>query len=273
MALEFNFMQTGVEDWTETNWHRVAVMLNGASAILKGDGSEFAVIQNTPAAQNVIVGTGQGWINGVHVRNPSPLTITVGAADGTYDRYDYVVLEANWSTHAVTAKVIAGTAAASPVPPTLTQTDGVLWQFPLALLLVPHGTSSIVTADITDERVYLFGTDFNVLFDGGGAVNATGLRGYCCVPFDCTIEEWIAIGNPSGSATFDIKKATYANFPTTTSICGSAKPAISSAQKARSTTLTGWTTAIDAGDILEFYLDSCTSMRLILLVLLVRLRR
>jgi len=44
------------------------------------------------------------------------------------------------------------------------------------------------------------------------------------------------------------------------SIAGTAKPTLSSVQKNRTTTLTGWTTAITAGDILEFNVDSVATV-------------
>jgi hypothetical protein len=72
------------------------------------------------------------------------------------------------------------------------------------------------------------------------------------VPFNCTIDRWTLTAIQSGSITVDIKKSTYSNFPTTTSITGSATPALSSAQKNQSSTLTGWTTSLSAGDILQF---------------------
>jgi hypothetical protein len=43
-------------------------------------------------------------------------------------------------------------------------------------------------------------------------------------------------------------------------ITGSAKPTLSSEIKAASTTLTGWTTALAAGDYLEVNVDSVTTI-------------
>ena len=64
----------------------------------------------------------------------------------------------------------------------------------------------------------------------------------------------------SGSIIIDIKKSTYSGFPTTSSICASAKPTLSAAQKYQDATLTGWTTAITAGDILEYIVDSASTV-------------
>lgn len=261
MTLNYNFLQTGNEDWTEANWHKVAMMLNGVNGVLEDATSKFAVTQNTPEAQNVIVGTGYAWVNGIEVDNTAPLTVTVSAADATNDRYDYIVIEVDWSAHAVTIKAVAGTPAASPVAPTLTQTDGVLWQFPLELIKVRHGSSSIEAADlITDERKYLFGSGIAFVIDGGGQAIAAGTKGYLPVLFDCTIASWEILPDVTGSIVLDVLKGTYATHPTYTSIVASDKPTVTAAAKATGSALSGWTTALKAGDRLSCVVDSCTTI-------------
>lgn len=95
-----------------------------------------------------------------------------------------------------------------------------------------------------------------VIVDGGGATPTTGFKGYMQVPFGCKVVGWTVLADQSGSVQFDVKKSTYSGFPTTSSIVASAPPLLSSAQKNTSTTLTGWTTAISAGDVLEFRITS-----------------
>ena len=108
-----------------------------------------------------------------------------------------------------------------------------------------------------------------VVIDGGGSVPATGSKGFIQVPYNCTITGWTMLANASGSAQITVKKSTYAGFPTTSSIVASAPPNLSAAQKATSTTLTGWTTTISLGDILEYNLDSATTVTRVVLQLLV----
>jgi hypothetical protein len=50
-------------------------------------------------------------------------------------------------------------------------------------------------------------------------------------------------------------------------ITASAKPTLTAAQNAYSTTLTGWTTAVTAGDILGFNLDSSSTITTVTLQL------
>src|SRR5262245_52184625 len=100
------------------------------------------------------------------------------------------------------------------------------------------------------------------IIDGGGSVITTGLKGFLEVPFACALDQWTLLADQTGSIVVDVWKDTYANFPPTVAdvITASAKPTISSAQKGQSSTLTGWTTSITAGDILAFNVNSVTSI-------------
>ncbi len=135
------------------------------------------------------------------------------------------------------------------------------------------GTAGTFLEDVAGTGVLSWGTPgsagqpaaVGVCVDGGGSVPATGSKGFMQVPYNCTITGWTLLADQSGSCQFTVKKSTYSGFPTTASIVASAPPILSSAQKATSTTLTGWTTAITLGDVLEFNLDSsATVIRVIL---------
>jgi hypothetical protein len=107
------------------------------------------------------------------------------------------------------------------------------------------------------------------IIDGGGSAITTGQKGHLEIPFACTITRVTLLADQSGSIVIDIWKDTYANFPPTdaNSITASAPPTISSAQKSQDSTLTGWTTAITAGDILAFNVDSITTVTRVTLAL------
>jgi Collagen triple helix repeat (20 copies) len=100
------------------------------------------------------------------------------------------------------------------------------------------------------------------IIDGGGSPIATGLKGFVEVPFSCTINRWTLLADISGSIVVDIWKDAYANHPPVVGdvITASAKPTIGSSTKGQSSTLTGWTTAIVAGDILAFNVNSATTI-------------
>ena len=85
----------------------------------------------------------------------------------------------------------------------------------------------------------------------------------------CTITKVTMLADVSGSAVIDIWKDTYANYPPTVAdtITASAKPTLSSAISSVDSTLTGWTTTVNAGDILWFHQDSMSTCSKITLIL------
>lgn len=100
-----------------------------------------------------------------------------------------------------------------------------------------------------------------------GGLVLTGSKGYFRIPYAHTITGWTLLTDVNTTATLDLNKATYANFPTTTTIAGSAKPSVTAGRKNTSTTLTGWTISGAAGDVYELDVDSnsaATSMTFIL---------
>ena len=110
------------------------------------------------------------------------------------------------------------------------------------------------------------------VIDGGGVAITTGVKGDLTIPFACTILEWTLLGDQSGSIVVDVWKDTYANFPPTIAdvITASAKPTISATTKDQSSTLTGWTTTITAGDTLRYNVNSATTIQRATLSLKVR---
>ncbi len=110
---------------------------------------------------------------------------------------------------------------------------------------------------------------FGITIDGGGSAITTGVKGYTEVPFACTIDKIRLLADQSGSIVIDVWKDTYANYPPTDadSITASAPPTISSAVKAEDSTLSGWTTAVSAGDTVGFNVDSATTVTRVHLIL------
>ena len=110
---------------------------------------------------------------------------------------------------------------------------------------------------------------FGVTVDGGGSVITTGIEGYIQIPYNGTITSWTILADQSGSVVFDVWKDTFSAAPPTVAdtITGSAKPTLSSAVKATSSTLTGWTTSVTAGDIIGFNVDSASTITRVTLVI------
>jgi hypothetical protein len=100
----------------------------------------------------------------------------------------------------------------------------------------------------------------NFVIDGGGSAITTGIKGHIVLDGDYTVTGWTIIADQSGSIVVDVNRATYANFPTTASIAGTELPTLSSAQKAEDLTLSSWTTTLSARDVLEFQVDSVSTV-------------
>lgn len=88
-------------------------------------------------------------------------------------------------------------------------------------------------------------------FDGGADVLAGPAPAVYVAEQAMTIVGWTLLAKESGSLTLTVKKATYTDFPSMTSITGANNPALSSAQKNTDSTLTSWTTSVAAGDAIE----------------------
>jgi len=111
------------------------------------------------------------------------------------------------------------------------------------------------------------------VIDGGGSPIVTGQKGSIVIDFACTIQQVTTLADQSGSIVVDIESNAFSAYAPPThpvtgdSICGAAKPTISSATKAQDSTLTGWTTAVAAGTVLSFNVISCATITNVTLAL------
>lgn len=82
----------------------------------------------------------------------APVSFTLATANNAYDRIDTIVIERNDTDRDITAKVVTGTASASPTPKAPVRANGV-YQLVVAQIRVTAGATSITDADITDKRM------------------------------------------------------------------------------------------------------------------------
>lgn len=125
----------------------------------------------------------------------------------------------------------------------------------IALIDDPNAAAQRVTLGLADDKL-------EFLIDGGGSVITTGAKGVLHVPYDCTINLGVLLGDQSGSIVVDVWKDTYANYPPTDadSITASAPLTISGATNSSDAVLTGWTLSLLKGDVLRYNVDSVTSL-------------
>lgn len=140
----------------------------------------------------------------------------------------------------------------------------VLPNFPSNVL----GTTGIIITNVGGNYIFSLDTTVfpnvtalassavGVTMDGGGSPIPTGYQASMQVPFACTITKATLLADAVGNFVMDVKKTTFAGYPTAASIVAAAPPTLAAAQSSQNTTLTGWTTAIASGDILEFFVTS-----------------
>jgi len=92
----------------------------------------------------------------------------------------------------------------------------------------------------------------NYVVDSGSIAMLPGDKGTISIDVNGTIENLTIFSDQVGNLTLDILKSDFDTFPTFTSIVGGVYPSFTNDQKVRDDNLTGWTTAIAAGDVIKF---------------------
>lgn len=149
----------------------------------------------------------------------------------------------------------------------------------LAEKATPIGADQLVLWDSVagDTKRFSYSTvrrklqTIGITVDGGGSAIGTGTKGYIEVPFAGTILEWKMIADQSGSCVMDVwVDAVPGTIPDNAdTITAAAKPTLTAQQNARSSTLTGWTTAVDINDIFGFEVESASTVTRVTLELVI----
>lgn len=126
-----------------------------------------------------------------------------------------------------------------------------------------RGGLSRATADTLYEPIGGSDEDsFGIVVDGAGTAITTGSKGVRYIPFDCTVTGWDIRGDISGSCVFDVKRSS-------TSLAGTEKPTLTASTSSQNLALSTWTTSLVAGDVVEFVVDSATTLTRATLTILV----
>ena len=98
---------------------------------------------------------------------------------------------------------------------------------------------------------------------------STGKKGYRFIPYDCQALEWYVVAGQTGSIQFDVKKSSFANYPSTTSVVGLDYPSLSGQFKNSNTGITAWS-GLSAGDMVDFAINSNTGIQSVGLFIKIR---
>lgn len=125
----------------------------------------------------------------------------------------------------------------------------------LAASVAMSGDVTINNTGATSLKTNLKTQAPGITIDGGGSTPTTGSKGFFTFPYNATINNWYLAADQSGSCVIDIKRSG-------TSIVGGSgnKPTLSSAQTANAAVASWTSTTITAGDILEYNLNSASTL-------------
>ena len=145
------------QEWNEMfSWMRTNGIVTD-DATLNASTSDLAVTAGT--GLQVLVAEGNAFVQGTFfIQSGNYTELTIAPNTSGNPRIDLVVVSADFVGNTTTLVVLDGTPAGSPVAPTPTQ-NAILWQLPLAQVAVANNASSIVSGDITDERVHSYQAD------------------------------------------------------------------------------------------------------------------
>ncbi len=141
--------------YTQVHWSgigRVLAACSGFEGVAPGYANELECSDN--GANTVAVNTGGAVVDGKPYTNDASEDVNIPSAVGAGNtRIDRLVLRAGWAAQTVRITRIAGTDAATPSAPSITQTSGTTYDIQLCQVLVD--TDGAVT--VTDERTFAQG--------------------------------------------------------------------------------------------------------------------
>jgi hypothetical protein len=140
------------QDTTETEYSELFKRLQN-DGVAGDPTTNLLRVTGDSSGMNVKLAAGFAIVRGHIYHNTAELTLTISPA-AAQPRIDLVVLELDPTGNAITAKVIDGTASATPTPPTLTQTNDAIYQLAIASVAVGANVTTISAGNVTDTRPF-----------------------------------------------------------------------------------------------------------------------
>lgn len=133
-------------DWRE---YFVSLFSNG---VVDGNLNKLQIKPQEVPNKTIFVDTGSIIINGAALSNTSTKTLSIAENTSGDSRIDRIVARLNLTDRKISFAVVQGTPAASPSAPALTR-NTTTYEMSLAQILLTNGYSTIVSGNITDERL------------------------------------------------------------------------------------------------------------------------
>lgn len=143
-------------DTTETQYSRLLRHIGQGVVGIPGDNNllVFGDSSGMNVKVKVVNSLSAAIVRGHMYQSTAQETLTVQASESN-PRIDTVVLTLDPSVNTIVLAVVKGTAAVSPVAPTLTQTDSAVYQLRLANVSVPASATTISAGNVTDLRTFI----------------------------------------------------------------------------------------------------------------------
>lgn len=148
------------KQWQELYQHIIGVGgLRANVGVFLGSGTPpnegLKVQAQNPVTTSIDVLSGAALVQGIAYINTATESFAIAANASGNGRIDTVVLRADYALQTLRLALVQGTPAASPVPPTLTQTANVLWEIPIADISAYNGFVSITNQEITPRHEWI----------------------------------------------------------------------------------------------------------------------
>lgn len=137
------------DQWTDT-WLALAAPVIASEGVLRDQLNEL-VLAGLPGSP-VSIDTGRAVVDGAYYANTASVNVTI-PNPAANNRIDRIVLRKSWAAQTIRITRIAGAEGAVPVPPALTQADGVTWDLPLWQVYIDFPTNVITIW--ADDREFI----------------------------------------------------------------------------------------------------------------------
>lgn len=133
----------------------VAAYLAGLTSGVFSGAEDFPV--TAAGGLTVTVGAGRGWVHpsrftGYSITKREADTLTMPLADPSLPRIDRIVMRYDAGARAASLHVLQGTASSTPTAPAISRTE-LIYDFCLAEITRPAGSTAVTTGQITDTRL------------------------------------------------------------------------------------------------------------------------
>lgn len=232
-------------------WQQTTAHENGIYTVAAGAWTRRADADTGAELESAVISIQAGTLHANKIFLQTSTSITIGVTDIVWEQFGSVTSTATPNASLTESGKVQEASDAETIAGTSTGTTGAKLAVTPERLL--NWWNSSAKPEIQEPMM--------AAFDGMGATLTVGSFVLLHAPRAGTISAWSIHSQGGGTLTLDIWKIAGSTNPTVAdTITGSAKPAVTSGDRVRSTTLTGWTTAVAQYDLIIVYVEACANI-------------